>query len=297
MMSLQKKHYCTCGGQKNCFKCDGKGWIDELETGSPLDGSNINLPPVLKEHSKMSESDFEHVDFGRKRPLVTQAETVDSVPSSSSNMEATRSKQRKLMSAAKKAAMNQDGISLKNRSETQEVKKKNIKPIAQLPTNEQRKQQKEIITLLSSPHVMDFIDFRKLKTSDAFVLLTEFAAEHALTSGDSTYIVKVLSIFKNTEDFDGLLKWFCLRTALESKLVDGNIRFNKSENVPNKELSIYQFINDTPTESYIHKTSQRPTRIKSKVTDATKKKKKYKKIDLLDSRLILPGSYGAGKHR
>lgn len=155
----------------------------------------------------------------------------------------------------------------------------------------------KLITLLSNPQVRELIDFRKLKASDTLVVLAEFAAEHALMSGDSTYIVKVLSIFKNTKDFDRLLKWFCLRTALESKLVDGNLKFNKSENVPNRELAIHPFLNCIPIEPQVHKTSQMRV-VKSKVEDATKKKnKKRKKVDLLDSWAMLPGSYGAGKRR
>lgn len=154
----------------------------------------------------------------------------------------------------------------------------------------------KLITLLSNPQVRELIDIRKLKASDTLVVLTEFAAEHALTSGASTYIVKVLGIFKNTKDFDRLLKWFCLRTALESELVDGNLKFNRSENAPNRELAIHPFLNCLRIEPQVHKMPQRRI-VKSKVEDATKKKKKRKKVDLLDSRAMLPGSYGAGKRR
>lgn len=95
--------YCTCGGQKRCFKCDGKGWIDEPETHTA--DSRIPLPPVLKDYSCMPRSSTEKNDAGRKKPLISQVkEGGFSIPRSSSNMEAIRLKARKLAKAARKSA-------------------------------------------------------------------------------------------------------------------------------------------------------------------------------------------------
>lgn len=94
--------YCTCGGQKTCFKCDGKGWIDEPEGGD--ENANIVFPPVLEEYSRMPEPSKEKFDAGRKKPLIAQVKGGFSIPRSSSNMEAARKKARKLAKAAKKAA-------------------------------------------------------------------------------------------------------------------------------------------------------------------------------------------------
>lgn len=93
--------YCTCGGQKTCFKCDGKGWIDEPEAGT--EDARIVFPPVLKEYSRMPEHRTEKFDAGRKKPLIAQVKGGFSIPRSSSNMEAARLKARKLAKAAKKA--------------------------------------------------------------------------------------------------------------------------------------------------------------------------------------------------
>lgn len=94
--------YCTCGGQKTCFKCDGKGWIDEPEAGA--EDATIVFPPVLEEYSRMPEPSTEKFDAGRKKPLIAQVKGGFSIPRSSSNMEAARKKARKLVKEAKKAA-------------------------------------------------------------------------------------------------------------------------------------------------------------------------------------------------
>lgn len=94
--------YCTCGGQKTCFKCDGKGWIDEPEAGA--EDASVVFPPVLEEYSRMPEPSTEKFDAGRKKPLIAQVKGGFSIPRSSSNMEAASLKARKLAKAAKKAA-------------------------------------------------------------------------------------------------------------------------------------------------------------------------------------------------
>ncbi len=95
--------YCTCGGQKRCFKCDGKGWIDE--PGTHTADSSTPLPPVLKDYSSMPKSSTEKYDAGRKKPLISQVkEGGFSIPRSSSNMAALRLKARKLAKAARKSA-------------------------------------------------------------------------------------------------------------------------------------------------------------------------------------------------
>lgn len=152
----------------------------------------------------------------------------------------------------------------------------------------------KLIALLSNPQIREFIDFRKLKTSDKLSDLAEFAAEHALATGDRTYISKVLDIFKNTKDLDRLLKWFFFRTALELEFIDGNLKFNKTNNPPNREIVLLHFLNPTQEKPQNHKKLSLNVE-KSKIKNSTKKK--YKKVDLLDSWAMLPGSYGAGKRR
>lgn len=154
----------------------------------------------------------------------------------------------------------------------------------------------KLITLLSNLQVREFIDFRKLIASDTLNNLAEFAAEHALATGDRTYICRVLDIFKNTKDFDRLLKWFSLRTALEPTLIDGDLKFNKTENPPNREIELRPFLKSIPTEPQVDKKSSSRV-VKSKIENSAKKKKKPKKVDLLDSWAVLPGSYGTGIRR
>lgn len=93
--------YCSCGGQKSCFKCDGKGWIDELECERD---EFVNLPPVLKEYSNLPELNLEKIDFGRRKPLIAQVQQDGfSVPRSAASIAAARAKKRKEARAARTA--------------------------------------------------------------------------------------------------------------------------------------------------------------------------------------------------
>ena len=95
--------YCSCGGQKNCYRCDGKGWIDDSETeSSSTNAAKITLPPVRKELSRMPEPDYCKTDWGRIKPLIAKIKQATGVPRSSSNIEAARAKKRKLAKLARK---------------------------------------------------------------------------------------------------------------------------------------------------------------------------------------------------
>lgn len=57
-------------------------------------------------------------------------------------------------------------------------------------------QSKALLSALLTTHVIDFIDFRKLAFSSVMRDLTTQAALHAIQHGDSSYIDKILDIFK-----------------------------------------------------------------------------------------------------
>jgi len=137
--------YCTCGGQKTCFKCDGKGWIDEPEVGFE---DAIAFPPVLKEYSRIPEPSTQKFDAGRKKPLIAQVKGGFSIPRSSSNIEGARLKARKLAKAAKKAEAMEKLGELKQPTVRQEKaakipgakRKLSRKPAISFLTDEQRSQ-------------------------------------------------------------------------------------------------------------------------------------------------------------
>ena len=111
--------YCSCGGQKTCFKCDGKGWIDDPKS----EGDEIvNLPPVLKVYSTIPEPSFEKIDSRRRKPLIAQVKQEHlSVPRSAANIEAARIKIRNAARAAKRAK------ALEQRNESEQT---TAKPLA-----------------------------------------------------------------------------------------------------------------------------------------------------------------------
>lgn len=57
---------------------------------------------------------------------------------------------------------------------------------------------KELLSALLTPHVIEFIDFRKLAFSSLILDLATNAALHAIQHGDTGYIDKILEIFKGS---------------------------------------------------------------------------------------------------
>ncbi len=126
--------YCSCGGQKNCFKCDGKGWIDEPEVSTKY--PTIRFPPVLKEYSLIPDPTLEKIDFSRRKPLIAQVKPAGPVPRSSSNEGAKRAKIRK----QKKAERKIERIEILNKTKLPTANKKSNPQEAHQPaslTNEQ----------------------------------------------------------------------------------------------------------------------------------------------------------------
>ncbi|WP_237405596.1 hypothetical protein, partial [Pseudomonas syringae] len=58
---------------------------------------------------------------------------------------------------------------------------------------------KELLSALLTPHVIEFIDFRKLAFSSLILDLATNAALHAIQHGDTGYIDKILEIFKGNQ--------------------------------------------------------------------------------------------------
>lgn len=182
--------YCTCGGQKRCFKCDGKGWIDEQEAGA--EDASIVFPPVLEEYSRMPEPSTQKFDAGRKKPLIAQVKGDFSIPRSSSNIEGARLKARKLAKAAKKAEAMEKLGELKQPTVRQEK-------AAKIPGAKRKLSRKPAISFLTDEQRSQLVEHEKklAKLMEVLPSAGEVAAKVELRIEDEKRAIRKLHIKAN----------------------------------------------------------------------------------------------------
>ena len=158
-------------------------------------------------------------------------------------------------------------------------------------------QSKALLSALLTTHVVEFIDFRKLAFSSVMRDLTTQAALHAIQHGDSSYIDKVMDIFKNTRYAPQMASWFSFRTGLDIQETLGQRSYRRSDMPPNPLVQLHDFLNAKPArQTNVAKPANKAARTTATITITTKKPKKAaKRVDMLDSWARLPGSFGTGK--
>lgn len=148
---------------------------------------------------------------------------------------------------------------------------------------------------LLTTHVVEFIDFRKLAFSSVMRDLTTQAALHAIQHSDSSYIDKILDIFKNTRYAPQMASWFSFRTGLDIQETLGQRSYRRSDMPPNPLVQLHDFLNAKPArQTNVAKPANKAARTTTTIT-TKKPKKAAKRVDMLDSWARLPGSFGSGK--
>lgn len=156
-------------------------------------------------------------------------------------------------------------------------------------------QSKALLSALLTTHVIEFIDFRKLAFSSVMRDLTTQAALHAIQHGDSSYIDKILDIFKNTRYALQMASWFSFRTGLDIQERLGQRSYRRSGMPPNPQVQLHDFLNAKPArQTNVAKPANQAARTTTTIT-TKKPKKAAKRVDMLDSWARLPGSFGSGK--
>ncbi len=142
---------------------------------------------------------------------------------------------------------------------------------------------RKFINAVTDPKISAFIDLKKLSQSGAYNLSVQMATEHAAKYGDFNYLNHLLTLV------DGSVHATNLISSLRPKL-----NFVLTETTPRK------FKKATPEQ--VAKTAKhalsKPITVKTAPENPSRKAVKPKvSHDLMDSRLMLPGSYGHGKRR
>lgn len=135
--------------------------------------------------------------------------------------------------------------------------------------------------------------------SPVILEMCDFAINHMLSCGDSTYISYVLNIFEKSKNFSIILTWFCEMASLTYEVADCTIVLKK---IKGKQGVI------STLASHLRKPGiglNFSDIVKPKEDAASLKSSKIrrreiitkKSFDLMDSRLMYDGGYGTGKRR
>ena len=139
---------------------------------------------------------------------------------------------------------------------------------------------RKFVGTVTDPNISSFIALKKLCQSGIYTLSVQMATEHAAKHGDFNYLNHLLALLDGTTHASDLIS--TVRPKLTFVLTDTKPRkFKKatSEQAAKQALSKPIAVKTAPAK---------------KIKKAAKPKVSH---DLMDSRLMLPGSYGHGKRR
>jgi hypothetical protein len=142
---------------------------------------------------------------------------------------------------------------------------------------------RKFIGTISDPKISAFVDLKKLCQSGIYQLAVQMAAEHAAKHHDFGYLEKILTLLDGSPHASGFIA--SLRTKLDFIVTDTKPR---------------KFKKATPQQiaKAAKQAQQKPVQSKTATPKPVKKVVKAEvSLDLMDSRLMLPGSYGMGKRR
>lgn len=142
---------------------------------------------------------------------------------------------------------------------------------------------RKFISTVTDPKISAFIDLKKLCQSGTYNLSVQMATEHAAKHGDFNYLNHLLTLVEGSVHATDLI------SSLRPKL-----NFVLTETKPRK------FKKATPEQvaKAAKQALSKPITVKTAPAKPSKKAAKPKvSHDLMDSRLMLPGSYGHGKRR
>lgn len=142
---------------------------------------------------------------------------------------------------------------------------------------------RKFINTITDKKVQPFIDLAKLHNSGIYNLAVQMAIEHATKYGDLSFVNLLFTLMDGTPHGAALVS--SLRPKLNFILTDTKPRKLKKASAEQVAQAA-------------KKAQSKPITVKPMPAKPAKKKDKPKvSHDLMDSRLMLPGSYGTGKRR
>ncbi|OEZ65336.1 hypothetical protein JAB5_13370 [Janthinobacterium sp. HH103] len=142
---------------------------------------------------------------------------------------------------------------------------------------------RKFISTITDPKISAFIDLKKLYQSGIYNLAVQMATEHAAKHHDFSYLEKILALLDDSTHASGFIT--SLRPSLNFVVTDTKPRKFKKATPEQVAKAATQAQN-------------KPVVTKAVATKPVKKVVKDKvSHDLMDSRLMLAGSYGMGRRR
>lgn len=139
---------------------------------------------------------------------------------------------------------------------------------------------KKFIGTITDPKISAFIDLKKLCDSGIYNLSVQMATEHAAKHHDFSFLEKILLLLDGTQHASDFIS--SLRPKLNFVITRTKPRkFKKA--TPEQVANAAKQVTATPT---LVKAAPNKKKQKSKASN-----------DLMDSWLMLPGCYGAGRRR
>lgn len=141
---------------------------------------------------------------------------------------------------------------------------------------------RKFISMITDKKIHPFIDVKKLCVSGIYTLAVQMATEHAAKHGDFTYLNLLFTIVDGTPQGNSFVS--NLRPKLNFIFTDTSPRKLKKATADQVAKAAKQ-------------ATAMPIAVKAASIKPAKKEKPKVSHDLMDSRLMLPGSYGTGKRR
>lgn len=142
---------------------------------------------------------------------------------------------------------------------------------------------RKFIGLITDPKVCAFIDLKKLCNSGMYNLSVQMATEHAARHGDFGLLNRLFGLLEGTAYANEFVS--DLRSKLSFVLT--NTKPRKLKKATPEEV----------TKAAKHAAALPVFSRKPQIKPSDKKDKPRTSHDLMDSRLMLPGSYGMGRRR
>ncbi|WP_186013709.1 hypothetical protein [Burkholderia gladioli] len=142
---------------------------------------------------------------------------------------------------------------------------------------------RRFVATITDPKVSAFIDLKKLCQSGIYNLAVQMATEHAVKHHDFSYLEKILTLLDGSTHANGFIS--SLRPKLNFIVTDTKPRRFKKATPEQIAKAAKQ------VQSKLVAAKKAPPALTKAVAKAEVSQ------DLMDSRLMLPGSYGTGRRR
>lgn len=143
---------------------------------------------------------------------------------------------------------------------------------------------------LNSNRVKGLIDNKKMLYSCIFGEALDYTIQHYEAHKDSSLMLVLINLFTDRNCKLLVVEYLGERLGVKCSVKDGVMKISKSDRVANPKASLKVRLEQFTASGF-------KVDLPKKVNASVKKEKKSppKKLDMLDSRARLPGSYGSGK--